>query len=163
MNLYYLVTLLVPLVTISDPVLAAIIGAFGVVIGYIIKALAERSSLASNSSAAQMTAAANQTSAEAANAEATAAVVAAARELVEPLRRELVAERAEHAATAERERSKLTEVHTSLQAALEEAGRLRTELVSLRGQMAQMRQDWEAMEAGYRARIAELEAAVGRP
>lgn len=127
----------------STELLVAVVGALSLTLGYVIKAIAERRSL-------NVTAAANRTNAEAEATSATAVVIAAARELVDPLRKELALERQEHAAVVERERAKLAEVRSELQAALEETKRLRVDLASMRREM-------EEMEQKYRQRIADLE------
>ena len=80
-------------------------------------------------------------------ADATAVVTAAARELVDPLRRELAAERRDHAAEIELERKKVKEVRRELEAAMREAKALRRELADAR-----------AENDRYRKRIADLEA-----
>ncbi len=68
-------------------------------------------------------------------ADATAVVTAAARELVDPLRKELANERATHAAEVEMERQKVAEVREELQAMTEEAKALRQELGEVRREL----------------------------
>lgn len=135
-----------PSVALPEGVTVAIIGGICMVLGYIVKALAERRSLNRNAAAAE-------TNANAEAAGATAVVVAAARELVEPLRRELAQERADHAGEVEQERAKAVRLREDLDGALVDARRLRVAL-------DEMRQEFQVMEDQYRRRIAELEAAL---
>jgi response regulator RpfG family c-di-GMP phosphodiesterase len=115
------------MVEVDASLLMAILGALGLLggVGLGIKAFYERNLLRAKAGAD--------------DANAAAVVVAAARELVDPLRRELSLERQQHelelSAAMERhtmelelERRKALEVRAELQAAMQDVGRLRTEL-----------------------------------
>ena len=127
-----------------DQAIGPVIAALGIVVGYIIKALFDRHHLNATARAAVQTAGAAELSAEAeadaANAAATAAIISAARELVDPLRKELTLERAE-----------VGRVRKELSASLEEIHELRREV-------AHVRQEAAEMEAAYQRRIEQLEA-----
>lgn len=84
-------------------------------------------------------------------ADATAVVTAAARELVDPLRKELANERAAHAAEVDLERRKVAEVRAELAAALEEARILRNELAMARVEADALRRERERDRAVIRA------------
>jgi septal ring factor EnvC (AmiA/AmiB activator) len=86
-------------------------------------------------------------------ADATSVVTAAARELVDPLRRELATERAEHTAEIEQGRVKVREIRDELDRALDEAKNLRMELAAVR---VELDDSWEQVARGKR-RIRELE------
>lgn len=86
-------------------------------------------------------------------ADAVAVVSAAARELVEPLRKELAQERLEHSAEIDVERRRVAEVRTELTAALDEAKHLRGELALARVEADELRRDREQ----YRAQVRRLE------
>jgi septal ring factor EnvC (AmiA/AmiB activator) len=86
-------------------------------------------------------------------ADATSVVTAAARELVDPLRRELATERAEHTAEIEQGRAKVREIRDELDRALDEAKNLRMELAAVR---VELDDSWEQVARGKR-RIRELE------
>lgn len=113
---------------IPDEVAVAVVGALGITVGYVIKAIAERKSLTAVAAAQE--------------ASATTAVIAAARDLVEPLRRELTLERAE-----------VKRVRDELAAALEDSHKLRAEL-------EEMRREMREMESAYQRRITQLEEAL---
>ncbi len=83
-------------------------------------------------------------------ADATAVVTAAARELVDPLRRELATERSEHAEELEMERQKVREVRAELAAAHDEARELRNELAMARVEADALRREREADRAKIR-------------
>lgn len=87
-------------------------------------------------------------------ADATAVVTAAARELVDPLRKELALERAEHAAEIEIERKKVHEIRGMLDDAMGDVRELRKELTLTRLEMNDLRTE----NARYKRRIRELEA-----
>lgn len=87
-----------------------------------------------------------------ADATATAVVTAAARELVDPLRRELAQERADHAGELDEERSKVAALRRELQEAWEEARALRAELASLRRDSDSLRTE----NARFRAELHQL-------
>lgn len=91
-------------------------------------------------------------------ADATAVVTAAARELVDPLRRELANERAEHAREVDVERAKVAEVREELRQALTEARSLRNELAMARVEADALRRDREAYRAKDRAQQAQITA-----
>lgn len=98
-------------------------------------------------------------------ADATSVVTAAARELVDPLRRELNAERAEHSREVEMERQKVSEVRVELAAAIKEAQHLRGELAMARVEADELRRERELYREKDRqqaARILELERQSGR-
>ncbi len=120
--------------------IVALIAAVGLptVIGLAVKAFYERRMIAAQ--------------AESADATATAVVTAAARELVDPLRKELAEVRAEAKAGVIVERQKLKEVRAELQAATDEARELRVELSKMRAELDQLRQENDM----YRRRNAEL-------
>lgn len=131
-----------------DPgIWAAIIGLSGLALGYIINALVQLWKLRKEAPTAE--------------ASATAVVVAAARELVDPLRAELAQERKDHAEGVAVERRKVAEVRLELDA-------VREELVEVRADLAKTREDFREMHnelsrvreenIAYRERIAELEA-----
>ena len=83
-------------------------------------------------------------------ADATAVVTAAARELVDPLRKELANERASHYAEVEVERARVAEVREELAAALSEARDLRNELALARVEADALRSEREADRATIR-------------
>lgn len=87
-------------------------------------------------------------------ADTMSVLTAAARELVEPLRKELAQERAEHSAELNMEQEKVREVRSELRAALDEVSELRDELAAARREAEQMRRERELDHA----RIRELEA-----
>ena len=87
------------------------------------------------------------------DATATATVIAAARELVDPLRKELAEERSSHAQEVAVERAKVAEVRAELASALAEARELRAELALARVEADHLRAEREV----DRARIRELE------
>lgn len=119
----------------------ALVAAVGLpaIVGLGLKAWYERRLLASQAASGDAT--------------ATSIVTAAARELVDPLRRELALVRAEAKAGEEMERKKLQEVRAELVAATDEARALRKELAEVRAELGRVyRENYE-----YRARIAELE------
>lgn len=87
-------------------------------------------------------------------ADATSVVTAAARELVDPLRRELATERAEHSAEIAEGRVKVREIRDELDRALDEAKNLRMELAAVR---VELDDSWEQVANGKR-RIRELES-----
>jgi chromosome segregation ATPase len=89
-------------------------------------------------------------------ADATAVVTAAARELVDPLRKELAQERADNADEVAEERRKVAAMREEASAALEEARALRTELHEARLEADRLRREREA----DKARIRELERAL---
>ena len=96
------------------------------------------------------------------DASATAVVTAAARELVDPLRKELAEVRAEARAEVEVERKKVRQVRDELQQALEEVQQARKEVQALRVELAHVRTELDACHAEnarFRRRIAELEGA----
>lgn len=86
-------------------------------------------------------------------ADATVVITAAARELVDPLRKELALERQEHSAEVEAERVKVKQVRKELSEALEEARVLRNELAAARVDADALRREREKDHA----RIRELE------
>lgn len=104
-------------------------------------------------------------------ADATAVVTAAARELVDPLRKELATERAENAAEALERGKAIALVLADLDAASEQAHRLRDELEDCRRELDilrrvshqattelhALRRTHERETASLRARITELE------
>lgn len=93
-------------------------------------------------------------------ADATAVVIAAARELVDPLRQELANERAEHSRELEVEQEKVIRFRKEMDAALVEAQQLRNELALARVEADELRRDREAYREKVRLqelRIAELE------
>jgi TolA-binding protein len=101
----------------------------------------------------QLAAVANST-----EATATAVLVAAARELVDPLREELASERAAHAKEAEAERRKLIEVRKQLDSALDDCHHLRRELRKARGEIEDMHQELTQLQAEnlvYRKQLSE--------
>lgn len=91
-------------------------------------------------------------------ADATSVVTAAARELVDPLRRELANERAEHAREVEVERMKVAEVREELAQALTEAKSLRNELAMARVEADALRRDREEYRKKDRAQTEEIAA-----
>jgi len=93
-------------------------------IGYGIKAWYERKLLRATASGTDAT--------------ATAVIVAAARELVDPLRAELATERRERAMEAEADRRKLAEVRVELENAIRDAQELRQELVKMRQEVMRL-------------------------
>lgn len=93
-------------------------------IGYGIKAWYERKLLRATASGTDAT--------------ATAVIVAAARELVDPLRAELATERRERAMEAEADRRKLAEVRVELEKAIQDAQELRLELVKMRQEVVRL-------------------------
>lgn len=95
--------------------------------------------------------------ADSTTATATALVIEAARELVDPLRKELAEVRKEARTGLEAERVKLAEVRVELTAATNEARELRIELAKLRNESATLRLENQT----YRERIAELERIQG--
>ncbi len=93
-------------------------------IGYGIKAWYERKLLRATASGTDAT--------------ATAVIVAAAPELVDPLRAELATERRERAMEAEADRRKLAEVRVELENAIRDAQELRQELVKMRQEVMRL-------------------------
>jgi protein tyrosine/serine phosphatase len=91
-------------------------------------------------------------------ADATAVVTAAARELVDPLRRALADERAEHSREVEAERMKVAQVREELAAALVEAQNLRNELAMARVEADALRRDREEYRAKDRTQRLEIAA-----
>lgn len=89
-------------------------------------------------------------------ADATSVVTAAARELVDPLRRELANERAEHAREVEAERMKVAEVRKELDQCADEARSLRNELAMARVEADALRRDREEYRAKDRRQQAEI-------
>lgn len=87
------------------------------------------------------------------DANATATVIAAARELVDPLRKELAEERRSHGEEIEVERAMVAEVRAELASARAEARELRAELALARVEADNLRREREV----DRARIRELE------
>src|SRR5688572_9621234 len=104
----------------TGTLLLAVLSALGLMggIGLGIKAVLERKALNANAQA---------THAKAGNDDATAAsiVAAAARELIDPLRKELATERAENAQDVERERSKVRILQEELDKATSDLSALR--------------------------------------
>lgn len=84
---------------------------------------------------------------------ATIALAAAARELLDPLRKELAAERVEHAADMDTERRKVAEVRAELEACTAHVRVLRGELSMARVEADELRRDREQ----YRAKVRDLE------
>lgn len=89
-------------------------------------------------------------------ADTTAVITAAARELVDPLRKELATERAEHAAELDLGRRRLEQMREELASAMDEARALRSELAAARSEADALRRE----NARYRLRVAELEQQV---
>lgn len=79
-------------------------------------------------------------------ANATTVLVAAARELVDPLRKELAAERASHAQEIEEERIKVAHVRNELDRALVDLHHLRTELEAALTEITQVKAMNRALE-----------------
>lgn len=74
-------------------------------------------------------------------ADATSVVIAAARELVDPLRKELSQERAEHATEIAQERKEVTNLRAETASALAEAQALREELAACRRLADELREE----------------------
>jgi septal ring factor EnvC (AmiA/AmiB activator) len=110
-------------VNVTSSTIAIIVAAsgFGATIVALINAFAQRRKVGADTSKT--------------GADATAVVTAAARELVDPLRKELANERAAHSAEVDMERKKVAEVRTELQAMTEEAKALRKELGAVRREL----------------------------
>jgi hypothetical protein len=108
-------------------------------IGYGFKAWFERKQLRASATSTEAT--------------ATAVLLAAARELVDPLRVELATDRQRHAEELEVERRKLIEVRVQLDQALHDCHELRHELHAAREEMARL----QAENLTYRQRLAEIE------
>lgn len=89
-------------------------------------------------------------------ADTTAVVTAAARELVDPLRKELALERAEHAKEIEAERRKVAEMRAELEACTEEAKVLRNELAMARVEADALRREREMHRSEIRQNKAEI-------
>lgn len=123
----------------SEIVLSLIVG-LGLLggIGYGIKAFYERKLLRANAASTDAT--------------ATAVIVAAARELVDPLRAELAKERKEHAEEVEEEHQKLVEVRGELEQAIDDCRLLRRELGAVRLELERVHAD----NLAYRQQLAEL-------
>jgi chromosome segregation ATPase len=133
-------------------VAVAILAALGLLggIGSGIKAWLDRSSIRSKSNLDDTTATIN--------------LAAAAREMLDPLRKELAQERAEHSAELEAERVKVRQVRAELASALEEAKELRGELAMARVEADELRRDRERYREKDRlqaARIRDLERRLG--
>jgi myosin heavy subunit len=111
--------------------------------GYGIKAWYERKLLRANASSTDAT--------------ATAVLVAAARELVDPLRVELAQERKDHAEEVEMERRKLAQVREQLDRALDDSRQLARELHQAREEMARL----QAENLTYRKMLADIEESNG--
>lgn len=133
--------------SLANPAFAlSVIVALGLLggIGLGAKAILERRVLASR--------------AESDGASATAVITAAARELVDPLRKELAKERSEHLEELAGERAKYAilraEIMSDLELARDTAQRLRLELVELRQEVARA---WELNEI-HKARLVDLQA-----
>jgi hypothetical protein len=95
-----------------------------------------------------------------ADADATTMVIAAARELVDPLRRELALEREQHSRELALERRRVGEVRDELDAALRDAQALRGELAMARIEADELRREREQYREKSRVqlrRIRELE------
>lgn len=109
--------------TLLTTTLLAVLSGLGLLggIGLGIKALIERRTLNATAKATQS---------KAGNDDATAAsiVAAAARELIDPLRRELATERQESAQDLERERVKVQKLQDALDGALDDTAGLRIEV-----------------------------------
>jgi hypothetical protein len=132
----------------SSEVLLQVIVGIGLLggIGYGVKAWYERKQLRANASSIDAT--------------ATAVIVAAARELVDPLRAELAKERAEHAEEAEAERVKLVEVRAQLRNAIDDCNALRRDLAGAQSEIHAMRLEMGSLRAenlAYRKKLAEME------
>lgn len=95
-----------------------------------------------------------QANADALRANADSIVAAAARELLDPLRKELAQERLDHVGEIEIERKKVADVRRELDAAVTEVQALRVELAALRGELRQARLE----NARAQTRIRDLEA-----
>lgn len=91
-------------------------------------------------------------------ADATAVITAAARELVDPLRKELAAERQENAAEIAAERAKVQLMKQEMDDCVEEARLLRKELHDARIEASRLRTEREE----HIKRIRELERIVSR-
>lgn len=87
---------------------------------------------------------------------ATVAVTAAARELVDPLRKELAKVREEAAADLEAERKKVHELRDELEECTAEAARLRGELAMARVEADELRRDREQYRERDRQQSAEI-------
>lgn len=74
-------------------------------------------------------------------ADATSVVIAAARELVDPLRKELAQERKEHSEEVAEERKQVTTLRTETASALAEAQQLRRELAACRQMADELREE----------------------
>jgi hypothetical protein len=93
-------------------------------------------------------------------ADATSVVIAAARELVDPLRQELANERLEHSKEIALERHRVAQVRDELDAAMKEAQALRGELAMARIEADELRREREEYREKSRLqlrRIRELE------
>lgn len=121
------------------PLIVALLGAGGV--GAVIKALADY----------------KNTRAKDGN-DATISLVAAAREMLDPLRKELAQERIDHKAEIEAERRKVAEVRRELEACRVEARELRNELAMARVEADELRRAREQ----DRAKIRVLEGMLRR-
>lgn len=91
-------------------------------------------------------------------ADATAVITAAARELVDPLRKELAQEREENAAEIASERAKVKLMKEEMDECVEEARLLRRELHDARVEAARLRTEREE----HIKRIRDLERIVAR-
>lgn len=91
-------------------------------------------------------------------ADATAVITSAARELVDPLRKELAAERAENAKEIAEEREKVRLMKLEMDECVEEARVLRKELHEARVEASRLRTEREE----HLERIRELERVVAR-
>ena len=101
-------------------------------IGYAIKALADRK--------------ATRAKANSDDASATSVVVAAARELVDPLRKELQQERESHSREIEEERRRVAHVREELDLAMDDVHRLRNELTLALAEVARSKAIIRALE-----------------
>ena len=90
-------------------------------------------------------------------ANATAVVTAAARELVDPLRKELATERADHAKEIELERGRVRELHNEVEALRLDLSAAREETRALRKELSDA---WSEISK-YQRRIQELEERHG--
>jgi chromosome segregation ATPase len=118
--------------------IAAMVG-LPAIVGLVVKAVIERKQITAN--------AANT------DATATATVIAAARELVDPLRKELREVREEAYEGVRVERAKVAELRAELQGANQEVRELRTALAEVRAELSRCHK----ANVEYRARIAQLE------
>ena len=90
---------------------------------------------------------------------ATVALAAAAREMLDPLRKELAQERADHASDLQVERAKVAQVRAELDACAAQARDLRNELAMARIEADALRREREQ----DRARIRVLESMLRKP